>query len=58
VHRGRRKPTPVRAPAGAVPDDDSWIILDGRPFLVVGYTPAGAPYGSFTDQSSSDEDWI
>jgi hypothetical protein len=48
---------------GIVPDDDSWIVLDGRPFFVVGYTPGGAPYGNFTDETasdgtSSDDDWI
>jgi hypothetical protein len=42
---------------GIVPDDDSWIILDGRPFFVVGYTPGGTPYGIFTDETPSDEDW-
>jgi hypothetical protein len=41
-----------------VPDDDSWIIVDGRSFFVVGYTPGGAPYGVFTDETPSDEDWI
>ncbi|GAB3852564.1 hypothetical protein ACFPIJ_57850 [Dactylosporangium cerinum] len=42
---------------GIVPDDDSWIVVDGRSFFVVGYTAGGAPYG-FTDETSSDEDWI
>jgi hypothetical protein len=36
-------------------DDDSWIILNGRLFFVVGYTPGGAPYGVFADETS-DED--
>jgi hypothetical protein len=44
--------------AGVVPDDDSWISLDGRPMFVVGYTPGGAPYGIFTNDVFSDEDWI
>ena len=43
---------------GIVSDDDSWIILDGRPFFVVGYTPGGAPYGIFTDETPSDTDSI
>jgi hypothetical protein len=25
-------------------------MLDGRPFLVVGYTSGGAPYGIFADE--------
>jgi len=41
-----------------VPDDDSWIIRDGRPCFVVGYTPGGAPYGIITDEIPSDEDWV
>jgi hypothetical protein len=36
-------------------DDESWIMLDGRPFLVVGYTPGGAPYGVFADEMPNDD---
>jgi hypothetical protein len=32
------------------PDDDAWIMLDGRMFFVVGYTAGGAPYGVFDDE--------
>ena len=38
--------------------DDSWIMLDGRPFFVAGYTPGGVPYGIFVDEIPPDEDWI
>jgi hypothetical protein len=47
------RPRPERR---VVHDDNSWIILDGRPFFVVGYTTGGAPYGSFADEIASDED--
>ena len=31
-------------------EHESWIVLDGRPFFVVGYTSGGAPYGIFEDE--------
>ena len=49
----RRPPaTPSRTAPRRVdqPDDPSWITLDGRPFLVVGHTAGGAPYGIFADE--------
>jgi hypothetical protein len=49
----RRPPaTPRRTARRRVdqPDDPPWIMLDGRPFLVVGYTSGGAPYGIFADE--------
>ncbi|GAA0904701.1 hypothetical protein Vau01_098600 [Virgisporangium aurantiacum] len=30
--------------------DKWWIVLDGRPFFVAGYTSGGAPYGTFADE--------
>ncbi|GAA0913427.1 hypothetical protein [Virgisporangium aurantiacum] len=39
---GRRDTEPL--------DDDSWIMLDGRPFFVAGYTADGAPFGIFADE--------
>ena len=45
----RRPPPRAKRPAvDAV--DDGWIALDGRRFFVVGYTPGGAPYGTFDDE--------
>lgn len=41
--------------AGQV-DDESWIMLDGRSFFLVGYTSGGAPYGMFADQMPLDDD--
>jgi hypothetical protein len=37
-----------------MPPDEDWIILDGRPFFVAGYTPGGTPYGIFPDETSHD----
>jgi hypothetical protein len=42
---------PARAPKKPVSAiDDSWIMLDGRPFFVVGHTPGGAPFGLFEEE--------
>ncbi|GAB3852533.1 hypothetical protein GCM10027610_081010 [Dactylosporangium cerinum] len=30
--------------------DEWWIMLDGRPFFVAGYTSGGTPYGTFADE--------
>ena len=37
-------------------DDDPWIILDGRPFFVAGYTVGGAPFGVFADEMPAAAD--
>ena len=46
---GPRPRRPVRTP---VPADDGpdWVSIDGRLMFVVGYTPAGSPYGVFEDE--------
>lgn len=36
--------------------DDWWIMLDGRRYLVVGYTSGGAPFGVFEDEMEPWED--
>jgi hypothetical protein len=53
----RRRGRGPRAGSGRsrIVPDDSWIVVDGGPFVVVGYTLGGAPYGIFTDETSSDE---
>ena len=33
----------------ALPGND-WIMMDGRPYFVAGYTPGGAPYGIYLDE--------
>jgi hypothetical protein len=35
---------------------DSWIVLDGRSFFVVGCTSGGAPYGVFDDEAPPYDD--
>jgi len=52
-HWATRAPaTPRRSSTQPVGDfDDGWIMLDGRRFFVAGYTPGGAPYGVFDDES-------
>lgn len=47
--------SPARHRAGPV-DDDWWIMLDGRPFFVVGSTSGGAPYGAFADEMPPGSD--
>jgi len=37
-------------------DHDSWSVLDGRPFFVVGFTSGGAPYGMFEDEMEPYDD--
>jgi hypothetical protein len=35
----------------ARPDDVcDWIVVDGRRYVVAGYTPGGVPYGCFEDE--------
>ena len=35
--------------------DDEWIMIDGRPYFVAGYTPGGAPYGIYLDETDDDD---
>lgn len=37
-------------------DDDFWTMIDGRSFVVAGYTSGGAPYGAFYDETESVDD--
>ena len=57
----QRPPSRPRPAAGrdAGPVDNSWIMLDGRPFFVAGFTPGGAPYGIYDDemQPCADSLW-
>ena len=47
--RRRRSATPP-----ALPDDD-WIMIDGRPYFVAGYTPGGARYGIYVDETDDGD---
>jgi hypothetical protein len=44
----RRSATPP-----ALPDND-WLMMDGRPYYVAGYTPGGAPYSIYLDEMDDD----
>ncbi len=51
--RGHRPPPQPRPPRSAAPPalpGDDWIMIDGRPYFVAGYTPGGAPYGIYLDE--------
>lgn len=50
-------PRPV-AVRDAGPVDNSWIMLDGRPFFVAGFTPGGAPYGIYDDEMEPCDDTV
>jgi hypothetical protein len=53
AHRPAPRPGPRRsATPRAFPDD--WIMIDGRPYFVAGYTPGGAPYGIYVDEMDDD----
>ena len=34
--------------------DDGWIMIDGRPYFVAGYTSGGTPYGIYLDKMNDD----
>lgn len=49
----RSPPTPRprrKTAADASPLDTDWIMMDGRPYFVAGYTSSGFPYGIFEDE--------
>jgi hypothetical protein len=58
AHRWALRPLPQprpRRPANppAFLDED-WIMIDGRPYFVAGYTSGGAPYGIYPDEMDDD----
>jgi len=54
AHRPPPQPRPRRsATPPALPDND-WIMMDGRPYFVAGYTPGGAPYRIYLDEMDDD----
>jgi hypothetical protein len=54
----QRPPSTPRPAArrDADPSGNSWIMLDGRLFFVVGFTPGGAPYGIYEDEMEPCDD--
>jgi hypothetical protein len=54
AHRPPPQPCPRRsATSPALPDND-WMMMNGRPYYVAGYTPGGAPYGIYLDEMDDD----
>jgi hypothetical protein len=52
-----RPPPQVRLRRSATPPallGDHWIMIDGRPYFVAGYTSGGAPYGIYHDEMDDD----
>jgi hypothetical protein len=53
----RRPPPQPRPRRSATPRallDHDWIMIDGRPCFVAGYTSGGAPYGICLDEMGDD----
>ena len=40
------------------PVDNSWIMLDGRPFFIAGFTSGGVPYGIYDDEMEPCDDML
>ena len=69
-HRARSHPARLGPAVGAAPAvdlatcgrhdagpvDNSWIMLEGRPFFVAGFTPGGAAYGIYEDEMELCDD--
>ena len=53
-HRPFPQPRPRRSATPRALLDDGWIMIDGRPYFVAGYTPGGAPYGIYLDETDDD----
>lgn len=50
AHRPAPTPRPWRQHADSHPPSTDWVMMDGRPYFVAGYTPAGFPYGIYADE--------
>jgi hypothetical protein len=53
-HRPPPQPRPHRSATPRAILDDDWIMIDGRPYFVAGYTSGGAPYGIYLDEMDDD----
>lgn len=54
AHRPPPQPRERRSVAPRALLDDDWIMMDGRPYFVAGYTSGGAPYGIYVDEMDDD----
>jgi len=50
AHRPPPQPRPRRSATLPVLLDDDWIMIDGRPYFVAGYTSGGVPYGIYLEE--------
>ena len=50
AHRLSPQPRPGRSSTPRALVNDDWIMVDGRPYFVAGYTSGGAPYGIYLDE--------
>ena len=55
AHRPPPRPRPRRSAAPRALLDNDQITLDGWPYFVAGYTPGGAPYGTFRAAIEADD---
>jgi hypothetical protein len=59
-HWAQRPPPTPRPRRRTAPDisppDTHWIMMDGRPYFVAGYTSGGVPYGMFEDEMHDLDD--
>ena len=46
---------PATSAAPPALPDYGWIMIDGRRYFVAGYTPGGAPYGIYLDETDDDD---
>jgi hypothetical protein len=54
AHRPPPQARPRRSSAPRALPDNDWIMMDGRPYFVAGYTAGGAPYGIYLDEMDDD----
>jgi hypothetical protein len=54
AHRLPPQPRPRGSATPRALLDDDWIMIGGRPYIVAGYTPCGAPYGIYLDEMDDD----
>jgi hypothetical protein len=56
AHRPPPTPRPRHGPTDADLPGVDWIMMDGRPYFVAGYTSAGFPYGVHVDEMHDLDD--
>jgi len=55
AHRPPPQPRPPRSATPRALPDNGWIMIDGRPYFVAGYTSGGAPYDIYLDEMDDDD---